>query len=125
MSEELFLRVLDRACEQTGISFVDFAILPEMTVQTVRHVLFIEFTTPPDNLEKFTEIVDQRLKAASFAYYTKRKQRALSRPTIILVQPGGFDFLIRKLGRDPVQGKITRLLTPELSRVIPRMRPET
>jgi hypothetical protein len=123
MSEELFLRVLDRACEQAGTSFVDFAILPEMTAQAVRHVLFIEFTTPPDNLEQFTETVDQRLKAASFAYFTKRKQRALARPTIVLVQHGGFDLLIRKLGRDPVQGKLTRLLTPELSRLIPRLRP--
>ncbi len=123
MSESLFLRVLDRACEQFRTSFVDFAILPEMTTDVVRHVLFIEFTTPPDDLEKFTDAVDLRLKRASFAYYTKRKQRALHRPAIIPVQQGGFNALIRKLGRDSVQGKVTRLLTPETSRLIPKLKP--
>lgn len=122
MSEEIFLRVLDRTCEQFRTNFMDFAILPEMTSAVVRHILFIEFTYPPEDLAKFTEVVDQRLKAASFAYYTKRKQRALSSPVIVLVQPGGFDAMIRKLGRDPVQGKVSRLLTPELSRLIPRLK---
>ncbi len=122
MNEEIFLRVLDRTCKQFGTSFVDFAILPELTIESVRHVLFVEFTHPPDDLTRFTEVVDQRLRAASFAYYTKRKQRALSRPVIIPVKPGGFDFMIRKLGRDPVQGKVPRLLTPELSLLIPRLK---
>jgi hypothetical protein len=124
LSEALFLRVLDRACAQFGTSFMDFAILPEMTSKDVRHILFIEFTNPPDDLEDFTDVVDRRLQAASLTYYTKRKQRALSRPVIIMVQSGGFDSMIRKMGRDPVQGKVTRLLTPELSRLIPRLKPQ-
>ncbi len=43
----------------------------------------------------------------------------LSSPRVIPVRTGGFEVMLRKLGKDPVQGKVPRLLTPELRRLIP------
>jgi len=124
-SEELILRVLERACEQFKISFVDFALLPEVTDKIIRYHLFVEFTQLPDDLEEFTSVVDTRLSIASFIYSIKRKQKVMSSLVIVPVQPGGFDITLLKLGKTPEQGKLPRLLTPELSRLIPLLNPSS
>ncbi|MFX1474365.1 MAG: GH3 auxin-responsive promoter family protein [Promethearchaeota archaeon] len=122
MSEEVFLRVLTRACEQFEIGFVDFALLPEVTEEGSRHILFIEFTELPSDLEEFTSVVDHRLGMAHHMYFKRRKHNHLSRPVIIPVQPGGFEQMLRHLGKDPVQGKVPRLLTLKLSQMIPQLK---
>ena len=119
MSEELFLRALDKACERFGTSFVDFALLPEVTAQYTRHHLFIEFTRPPIDLDEFIGVVDELLHKATIYYEYQRKVGVLSPPVITLVEPGGFETVLLKLGKDPAQSKVPRLLTPEFSRLFP------
>jgi hypothetical protein len=122
MSEELFLRALDKACEKFGTSFVDFALLPEVTTQYSRHHLFIEFTQPPSDLDEFTGVVDELLHQATIYYEYQRKVGVLSLPIITLVAPGGFEAVLLKLGKDPAQSKVPRLLTPKLSRLFPQLK---
>jgi hypothetical protein len=122
LSEEIILRVLERACEQRGIDFVDFALLPEITEDVIRYHLFIEFTTPPDDLEGFTEELDTRLGRANIHYAAQRQANVLHLPIIIPVQPGGFEVLLKKMKKVVGQTKVPRRLTEELSRMIPTLK---
>jgi hypothetical protein len=122
LSEEIILRVLERACEQRGIGFIDFALLPEITEDIIRYHIYIEFTKPPDNLEEFTEELDARLGRANIHYAAQRQANVLHLPTIIPVQPGGFEVLLKKMKKVVGQTKVPRRLTPELSRMIPTLK---
>ncbi len=125
MREELLLRALEHACEQQGTSFVDFALLPEVTTEITRYHLFVEFTQVPHNLGEFASDADSHLIDAGMYYRFHRQNGVLSPPLIIPVQPGGFEVLLQKLGKDPLHGKVPRLLTPELGHMIPRLKTAT
>lgn len=116
--EEMLLRALEHACEQQGTSFVDFALLPEVTTDDTRYQLFVEFTQVPDDLEKFTRDVDSHLRSLGEYYEYFRDSGTLSLPIIIPVKPGGFEVLLLEQGKNPGTSKVPRLLTPELSRLI-------
>ncbi len=119
--EEMILRALDHACEKQSTSFTDFALLPEVTTEITRYHLFVEFTKPPDDLKVFASEVDTHLRSLGIYYDYFRKNNTLSPPHIIPVQPGGFDKLLRQIGKDPLHSKVPRLLTPEQSRLIPHL----
>ncbi|MFX1474363.1 MAG: GH3 auxin-responsive promoter family protein [Promethearchaeota archaeon] len=122
LSEEIILRVLERACEQRGIGFIDFALLPEITEDVIRYHIFIEFTEPPDDLEEFTGDIDARLARANIHYAAQRQANVLHLPVIIPVQPGGFEVLLRKMKKVVGQTKVPRRLTPDLIQMIPTLK---
>ncbi len=121
MSEELILRALERTCREAGISFVDFALLPEVSAEVIRYHLFIEFTQLPDDLEEFTSKVDARLGQVNLMYGAQRQANVIHKPIIIPVQPGGFESLLKTQEKILGQTKVPRLLTLEISRMIPRL----
>jgi hypothetical protein len=124
MAEELFLRTLERACAQRGTGFVDFALLPEVSAETIRYHLFVEFTQVPQDLEEFTSFVDERLGLANIMYGAQRQANVLARPVIIPVQPDGFEVLLQRQKKVLGQTKVPRLLTPEMARLLPRLEPK-
>ncbi len=119
LSEEIILRAIELVCEHQGISFVDFALLPEITEDVIRYRIFIEFTQPPDDLEDFTSKVDALLANMNIHYAAQRQANVLHLPVIIPVQPGGFEVLLQKMDKVIGQTKVPRRLTPELSQMIP------
>ena len=121
MSEELFLRTLERACRRFDTEFVDFALLPEITHDVIRYVLYIEFTHPPANLKEFTSFVDERLSLANITYAAQRQANVLSLPNIFPVKPGGFELMLKRQKKVLGQTKVPRRLTPEASRLIPHL----
>ncbi len=121
MSEELILRALELVCRDFGIGFVDFALLPEVSAEVIRYHLFIEFTQLPDDFEDFTGQVDERLGAINIMYGAQRQANVIHRPIIIPVQPGGFEAMLKGQEKILGQTKVPRLLTLELSRLIPRL----
>ncbi|MFX1474364.1 MAG: GH3 auxin-responsive promoter family protein [Promethearchaeota archaeon] len=121
MSEEVILRALDRACEQHGIGFVEFALLPEVTSSFSRYLIFVEFTQPPSDLEEFTAVVDEQLIHLNMSYAPQRQANVISLPVIIKVKPGGFESLLQKQEKVLGSGKVPHLLTPELSRLLPTL----
>ncbi len=121
MREEMLLRALEHACERQGTSFLDFALLSETTTDVTRYQLFVEFTHVPSDLQEFAGDVDSHLQSLGFYYEFFRKSGALGIPLIIPVQPRGFEVLLRTMGKDLESGKVPRLLTPELSRMLPRL----
>jgi hypothetical protein len=120
--EEMLLQALEHACQRQSTSFVDFTLLPEVTTQIARYHLFIEFTQVPDNLEEFSSDVDSHLIDAGMYYKFHRENGVLSPPVIVPVKPGGFKVLLQKLGKDPLHGKVPRVLTTEISGLIPRLK---
>ncbi len=123
VSEEMLLRALEQACERHGVSFIDFAVLPQVTAEGVQYHLFVEFTHLPDSLEEFASVVDTQLRSNGLYYDSQRQNGVLFPPVLIPVKPGGFETVLQQLEKIPGQGKVPRLLTPELSRMIPRLKP--
>jgi hypothetical protein len=119
MSEELFLRTLERACKRFDIGFIDFALLPEVTADIFRYKIYVEFTQLPDDLDEFTAFVDERLGLANMIYAAQRQANVLSSPILIPVKPGGFEIMLQKREKVLGQTKVPRLLTSEISRMIP------
>ncbi len=122
LREELLLRALDYACQQQGTSFVECALLPEVTTDFTRYQLFVEFTHVPSDLQEFAGDVDSHLRKVSIRFDYSRKSNTLSPILIIPVRPGGFDTLLLEMGKSPGTSKVPRLLTPELSRLIPLLK---
>ncbi|MFX1475621.1 MAG: GH3 auxin-responsive promoter family protein [Promethearchaeota archaeon] len=123
VSEEMLLRALEEACEQQGLTFVDFSLFPEVTAAVIRYHLFVEFTQPPDDIDEFVSVVDTHLRSNGLYYNSQRQNGVLSPPILIPVKPGGFEAVLQQLGKVPGQGKVPRLLSLELSRMIPRLKP--
>ncbi|MFX1564265.1 MAG: GH3 auxin-responsive promoter family protein, partial [Promethearchaeota archaeon] len=96
-----------------------FALLPEVTPDIIRYKLYIEFNKPPDDLEAFTAFIDERLGLANMTYAAQRQANVLSLPVIIPVKPGGFEIMLQHREKVLGQTKVPRLLTQEISRMIP------
>lgn len=121
MAEELFLRTLERACKRFNTVFIDFALLPEVTPDIIRYKIFIEFTQVPEDLDEFTSFVDERLALANMTYAAQRQANVILKPLIIPVKPGGFETMLKQREKVLGQTKVPRLLTPEVSRMIPTL----
>jgi hypothetical protein len=121
VSEEMLLRALEQACQQQSCTFVDFSLFPEVTTKVIRYHLFIEFTQPPNDLDEFVRAVDEHLRSNGLYYDSQRQNGVLAPPMLIPVKSGGFEALLKRLGKAPGHGKVPRLLSLELSKMIPRL----
>jgi len=119
MAEELFLRTLERACKRFNTSFIDFALLPEVTPDIIRYKIFIEFTQVPEDLDEFTDFVDERLGLANITYAAQRQANVILKPVLVPVKLGGFEIMLKQREKVLGQTKVPRLLTPEISQMIP------
>ena len=122
LSEETILRALDRACEKHSTGYIEFALLPEVTTTFSRYHIFVEFTQEPSDINELTAVFDEQLVQLNMSYGAQRSANVISLPIIIPVQPGGFELLLQKQEKVLGSGKVIRLLTPELSRMIPRLK---
>jgi hypothetical protein len=74
------------------------------------HQWLIEFDTPPDDLEKFTTILDLKLQELNSDYEAKRHKNAtLERPHVMAVANGTFLQWMRERGKVGGQNKVPRL----------------
>ncbi len=75
-----------------------------------RHQWLIEFSKAPQNMDFFTEILDNALKAANSDYEAKRyKSIALHAPEVISIPSGSFYHWMKKRGKLGGQHKVPRL----------------
>ena len=74
------------------------------------HQWLIEFYTMPDNLEKFTTILDHELQELNSDYEAKRyKNATLEMPHVVPVAKGTFMQWMRERGKVGGQNKVPRL----------------
>lgn len=103
---------LSKACQETGAIIRDYTACPIYFEgnDAGGHEWIIEFEKKPDNLERFTDVMDQTLREVNSDYDAKRfKDMALSRPKVHLAPDGTFYQWMKNRGKLGGQHKVPRL----------------
>lgn len=114
--EELIIENADAAlriaCEKTHAIINEYTAAPVYLSrnESACHEWVIEFTTHPDNIEYFTEVLDNALKSLNSDYEAKRhKDMILKLPKIHVAPKGTFYSWMKQRGRLGGQNKVPRL----------------
>ena len=106
-------RAIKLACATTGAIISDYTAGPIfMTENQTKgaHQWIIEFITLPNDLDKFTIILDLELQALNSDYEAKRyKSATLERPHVLAASEGTFLQWMRERGKVGGQNKVPRL----------------
>ena len=105
-------KALMNACQETGAVIKEYTAGPVFMSDNSKggHEWMIEFETPPDKLDRFTEVLDTALQSVNSDYEAKRyKDLTLMLPKVVSLQPGTFYNWMRKRGKLGGQNKIPRL----------------
>lgn len=100
------------ACEKTNSVLNEYTVAPIFMQgkKNGAHEWIIEFSTPPENLEEFTVILDDQLKLINSDYEAKRyKNMTLSLPKIHQAKPGIFYEWLKQKHKLGGQHKVPRL----------------
>ena len=103
---------LSKACQETGAIIRDYTACPIYFEgnDAGGHEWIIEFEKKPDNVERFTDVMDQTLREVNSDYDAKRfKDMALSRPKVHLAPDGTFYEWMKSRGKLGGQHKVPRL----------------
>ena len=114
--EELIVENADeairRACLETNASVVDYTAAPIYMSEksSGAHQWLIEFDRMPQNIEKFTEVLDRELKSLNTDYEAKRAfDFILKMPEVIIAPQGLFYEWLRDKNKLGGQHKVPRL----------------
>jgi hypothetical protein len=105
-------KALKIACLATGASIREYTAGPKFMDENNKgsHQWLIEFETQPDDLNKFTRILDNHLKDVNSDYEAKRyKDITLELPIMISAADGTFFEWMRQRGKIGGQNKVPRL----------------
>lgn len=103
---------LDRACKLTGAQITEYTAAPVFMDQQAkcRHQWLIEFTKMPDDLARFSAILDETLKAINSDYEAKRQENIALQPLeVIVARKNLFNDWLEKKGKLGGQHKVPRL----------------
>ena len=103
---------LKAACDATGARISDYTAGPVYMHGRSKgsHQWVVEFDTPPDDAERFTDTLDRALQSVNSDYEAKRfKDTTLMRPTLTVVPPGTFYRWMKSRGKAGGQNKVPRL----------------
>jgi hypothetical protein len=114
--EELIVDNADKAlaiaCEKTGAQMTEYTAAPVYMsgTDTGAHEWLIEFEKGPDNLEYFTEVLDNALKSINSDYEAKRyNSLALKLPQVSQLPKGTFYRWLESKNKLGGQHKVPRL----------------
>jgi hypothetical protein len=114
--EELIIEnaeeALKSACEKTNAEIRDYTVGPVFMEGKEKggHEWIIEFSKAPKNLEYFTELLDNALKALNSDYEAKRyNNMTLNMPRVHAAKKGLFYSWLKKRGKLGGQHKVPRL----------------
>ena len=105
-------RAIAEACKATGAEIDNFTAAPKYFGEKGRgsHEWVIEFVKQPDNLDRFSEILDKTLREVNSDYDAKRYNDMVLTPLIIHNAPRGtFHQWMKKRGKLGGQNKVPRL----------------
>ena len=103
---------LAQACAATGAQVLDYSAAPVFMDANAkcRHQWLIEFSTPPDDLEKFRQVLDTALQSINSDYEAKRhKDITLQQLEIVVARPNLFHDWLKQKGKLGGQHKVPRL----------------
>ncbi len=114
--EELIIDNAERAiiiaCEKTHAAITDYTAAPVYFEDKTHaaHEWAIEFSQEPDNMDYFTEVLDNALKSLNSDYEAKRyKNMVLHPPVIRKMAPGTFYQWLKQSDKLGGQHKVPRL----------------
>lgn len=114
--EELMInnaeRALSSVCEKHNISVVNYTVAPLFMEGGKKgsHQWLIEFMTPPDHLDKFTNDLDFNLCQLNSDYDAKRKNNVtMTAPQLVILKKGSFYEWMKQKGKLGGQNKVPRL----------------
>jgi hypothetical protein len=114
--EELIVDNADKAlkvaCEKTAAVITEYSAAPVFMSKEKQgsHEWIIEFSVPPDDMERFTDLLDEALMAANSDYEAKRyRNLTLTRPLVRRAEPGTFYHWFEMKGKLGGQNKVPRL----------------
>lgn len=105
-------KALEAACRGTGASVLEYTAGPVFMGELSRgtHEWLIEFEKEPDDLQRFTRILDETLKSVNSDYEAKRhKDINLVMPVVRSVPGGTFTKWLRSKNKLGGQNKVPRL----------------
>jgi len=106
-------RAMAEACRKTGAIITEYTVAPvylEAAERKGKHQWLIEFSTLPDDMEKFRNVLDQTLKSLNSDYEAKRTGDLLLEPPEITIAPEGtFMKWLAKNNKVGGQHKVPRL----------------
>ncbi|MFN5912150.1 MAG: GH3 auxin-responsive promoter family protein, partial [Bacteroidota bacterium] len=100
------------ACAKTGAQIRDYTACPVYmtSIEQGGHEWLIEFVKEPDDLYRFTSILDERLRELNSDYDAKRyNNMILAAPQVKRTDKGTFDEWLKSQGKLGGQNKIPRL----------------
>ncbi len=100
------------ACQQTGAEVLEYTAAPVFmdAHAKCRHQWLIEFSTPPDDLQQFANLLDHRLQELNSDYEAKRYKDITLQPLeIIQARQGLFNDWLKLRGKLGGQHKVPRL----------------
>ncbi len=114
--EEIIVDNADKAiaiaCEKTGARIAEYTAAPVYMNgnENGAHEWLVEFDTPPNTIEYFTEILDNALKSINSDYEAKRYQNiALKQPIVKALPKGTFYKWLASKNKLGGQHKVPRL----------------
>ena len=105
-------RAITAAADRTSLSVLNYTAAPVYAEDKKRgrHQWFVEFRTPPESIERFTDELDAALQQENSDYQAKRSGGIfLDKPEVISVPHGTFDRLLEMTGKLGGQRKVPRL----------------
>lgn len=105
-------KALSAACRLTGAQITEYTAAPVYfgDNNTGAHEWLIEFAIEPDNLEKFTQVLDENLKKVNSDYEAKRSYNlSLGEPIVKSLPKGTFSEWMKSIGKLGGQNKVPRL----------------
>jgi hypothetical protein len=105
-------KALEAACNGTGAIISEYTAGPVYMGEESRgtHEWIIEFEKAPDDLNKFTDLLDETLKSINSDYEAKRhKDINLVKPIVRSVPQGTFNRWLKSKNKLGGQNKVTRL----------------
>ena len=103
---------LMEACKETGAEVLEYTAAPVFMDghAKCRHQWLIEFSRPPQDLSRFTKILDSQLQAINSDYEAKRhKDITLQELQIVVAREGLFNDWLKSKGKLGGQHKVPRL----------------
>lgn len=105
-------KALQQVCKKTNATISDYSVAPVFMCGKSKgsHEWMIEFKTPPENLDYFTELLDNALKSINSDYEAKRyNDMTLTMPKVHAAKTGLFYNWLKRKGKLGGQHKVPRL----------------
>lgn len=107
---------VDKAMIQTleqfnGVTIKEYTVAPQVSPLDglPHHEWYVEFDSPPDNMEEFTSVLDKHMVQLNIYYKDLIEGNILSTLRVIPIRINGFQDYMRSIGKLGGQNKVPRL----------------